>query len=172
MCIAKRRLAGVLTIVSVCLNLPAHSANEPHIESIRHTDLQEKGGQIFTGGEPDEAIESQVDKRVNSFFSTLRIRLKLTEQQAHQIEPLVLSHLKTRLSILKENGISPDSRSAGERIEFRQLRAIKRDIDNLDKQIEQELVEILNDEQIEIYRLIQEEQRAEMRTQIRSRVGR
>ena len=68
MCIAKRRLAGVLTIVSVCLNLPAHSANEPHIESIRHTDLQEKGGQIFTGGEPDEAIESQVDKRVNSFF--------------------------------------------------------------------------------------------------------
>jgi len=134
--------------------------------------LQEKGGQIFTGGEPDEAIESQVDKRVNSFFLTLRIRLKLTEQQAHQIEPLVLSHLKTRLSILKENGISPDSRSAGERIEFRQLRAIKRDIDNLDKQIEQELVEILNDEQIEIYRLIQEEQRAEMRTQIRSRVGR
>ena len=70
MCIAKRRLAGVLTIVSVCLNLPAHSANEPHIESIRHTALQEKGGQIFTGGEPDEAIESQVDKRVNSFFNT------------------------------------------------------------------------------------------------------
>jgi hypothetical protein len=172
MCIAKRRLAGVLTIVSVCLNLPAHSANEPHIESIRHTDLQEKGGQIFTGGEPDEAIESQVDKRVNSFFSTLRIRLKLTEQQAHQIEPLVLSHLKTRLSILKENGISPDSRSAGERIEFRQLRAIKREMDSLDKQIESELVEILNDEQIEEYRLIQEERRAEIRSQIRSRVGR
>ena len=172
MCIAKRRLAGVLTIVSVCLNLPAHSANEPHIESIRHTDLQEKGGQIFTGGEPDEAIESQVDKRVNSFFSTLRIRLELTEQQAHQIEPLVLSHLKTRLSILKENGISPDSRSAGEKIDFRQLRAIKREMDSLDKQIESELVEILNDEQIEEYRLIQEERRAKIRSQIRGRAGR
>ena len=113
-----------------------------------------------------------LDAGVDSFFSTLRIRLKLTEQQAHQIEPHVLSHLKTRRSILKENGISPDSRSAGERIEFRQLRAIKREMDSLDKQIESELVEILNDEQIEEYRLIQEERRAEIRSQIRSRVGR
>lgn len=52
MCIAKRRLAGVLTIVSVCLNLPAHSANEPHIESIRHTDLQEKGARSL----PEESL--------------------------------------------------------------------------------------------------------------------
>ena len=113
-----------------------------------------------------------LDAGVGSFFSTLRVRLQLTEQQAHEVEPVVRSHVNNHLNVLRENGISPDSRSAGEKIDFRQLRAIKREMDSLDKQIESELVEILNDEQIEEYRLIQEEWRAEIRSQIRSRVGR
>ena len=80
------------------------------------------------------------DAGVDSFFSTLRARLQLTEQQAHEIEPVVRSHVNNHLNVLRENGISPDSRSAGERIEFRQLRAIKRDIDKLERQIEHALV--------------------------------
>ena len=120
----------------------------------------------------EESPIKVLDEVVDSFFSTLRVRLQLTEQQAHEIEPVVRSHVNNRLNVLREYGISPDSRSAGEKIDFRQLRALKREMDSLDKQIESELVEILNDEQIEEYRLIQEERRAEIRSQIRGRVGR
>lgn len=51
---------------------------------------------------------------------------------------------------------------------FHQLRAIKKDMDKINKQAENQLSGVLNKEQIDEYKKMQEEQRIEMRARLKN----
>ena len=57
----------------------------------------------------------------------------------------------------------------GNKVGFRQLRGVKRDMDKINKQVERQLAGVLNKEQLKEYKRIQEQQRAEMRARLQGK---
>ena len=96
-------------------------------------------------------------------------RLNLTDEQTEQLEPILLDHMEKRLAVMKKHGISQDSRSSGKQMGFRQLRAVKRDMDKINNQAEKQLAGVLSKEQFKEYKRIQDEQRGSMRAQLQER---
>ena len=62
-----------------------------------------------------------------------------------------------------------DTGSFGKKIGIRQLRAIKKDMDRLNRSTDNQLADILNKEQIKEYKKIQERQRDDLRDRLMNR---
>ena len=62
-----------------------------------------------------------------------------------------------------------DTRSFEKKIGIRQLRAIKKDMDRLNRSTDNQLADILNKEQIKEYKKIQERQRDDLRDRLMNR---
>ena len=70
---------------------------------------------------------------------------------------------------MKKQGVNPNPCLLKDKIGFRQLRTIKKDIDKVYKQTEDQLVDILSKEQFHEYKKAQEELRVEMRAGLKQR---
>ena len=97
-------------------------------------------------------------------------RLKPSDNQNDQLMPIFLDIFQKRQSILKRNGIDFESLSPGEGIRdklgMKQLRSIRKNMDKLNKQTMKQLEKVLNKEQLNEYKKIQEEQLAERRKRL------
>ena len=105
----------------------------------------------------------------SDFSAKLKARLNLTDEQAEQVEPILMAHMEKRMGVMQKHGFSQGARSSGKQVGFRQLRAVKRDMDKINKQVERQLAGVLNKEQLKEYKRIQEQQRAEMRARLQGK---
>ena len=99
-----------------------------------------------------------------------RERLGLTDEQVARIEPILESSFEASMLVLENHGIDLEvPRDQRERPSFRTMRAIGSDLKAVRQETAEEMAEILTDVQMEEFRKIQEERRAELRERIRAR---
>ena len=105
----------------------------------------------------------------DNVYSTIKNRLNLTDEQSEKFEPIILYQWEKRLAVMKKHGINRDSSLSEKKIGLRQLRAVRKEMDKINKEIEKQLANILSKEQMDEYNNIQEENRVEMRMRLREK---
>ena len=70
-----------------------------------------------------------VSANQQSDFSATQSPVKFNRWQAEQVEPILMAHMEKRMGVMQKHGISQGARSSGKQVGFRQLRAVKRDMD-------------------------------------------
>ena len=105
----------------------------------------------------------------DNVYSAIKNRLNLTDEQSEKFEPIILDQWEKRLAVMKKHGINRDSSLSEKKIGLRQLRAVRKEMDKINKEIEKQLANILSKEQMDEYNNIQEENRVEMRMRLRGK---
>ncbi|MXZ72324.1 MAG: hypothetical protein F4Z04_12600 [Acidobacteria bacterium] len=124
---------------------------------------------VSTAPGQEEARAEQLEE-LRQRLEEARTRLDLTDEQVEQVGPILRAGSEATLGVLQEHGIDLRGRSGGaNRLGFRQLRRLQRDLNAVREQTLDDLDEVLTDEQLEIYKEIQEENRQAMRERLRQR---
>lgn len=95
-------------------------------------------------------------------------RLNLTDEQSIEFEPIIHEHMENILAVMMKHGINPDQTVLREQINFRLLRTIKSEMDEINSQTEQKLYDMLNKEQFNEFKKVQSELRSEMINNLRN----
>ena len=107
----------------------------------------------------------------NDMFFEIQSRLNLTEEQIQQFKPIFIDNFEKRRNLMNKYGINIDNQKTTNNkgmgvMGIRQLRSLKKEIDKINKNAEKQLANIFTKEQINIYKLFQEEQRDEIKEQL------
>ena len=107
----------------------------------------------------------------NDIFLEIQSRLNLTEEQVQQFKPIFVDNFEKRRNLMNKYGINIDNQKTNNNkgmgvLGIRQLRSLKKEIDKINKNAEKQLANIFTKEQMNIYKLFQEEQRDEMKEQL------
>jgi hypothetical protein len=95
-------------------------------------------------------------------------RLNLTDEQSIEFEPIIHEHMEKILEVIMKHGINPDQTVLREQINFRLLRTIKSEMDEINSQTEQKLFDMLTKEQFNEFKKVQGELRSEMVNNLRN----
>lgn len=95
-------------------------------------------------------------------------RLNLTDEQSIEFEPIIHEHMEKILAVMMKHGINPDQTVLREQINFRLLRTIKSEMDEVNSQTEQKLYDMLTKEQFNEFKKVQGELRSEMINNLRN----
>ncbi|MEM9301712.1 MAG: hypothetical protein AAGE01_06355 [Pseudomonadota bacterium] len=93
-------------------------------------------------------------------------RLNLTDEQRADLEPILRANFEETRALLQKHGLG---QGATERPGLRQMRALQKDMKPVRERTDRQVAEILSDEQMAEFRLIQDERREQMRAEIRAR---
>ena len=104
----------------------------------------------------------------NDMFLEIQSRLNLTEEQVQQFKPIFIDNFEKRMNLMNKYGINIDNQKTTnnrgmEAIGIRQLRSLKKEMDKINKNAEKQLTNIFTKDQMNIYKLFQEEQRDVMK---------
>ncbi len=99
-------------------------------------------------------------------FDEMAERLELTDEQRAQVEPIIRESIEKSQAVMAEAGIVP-----GEKATRGQLLSIRGEMSAIRKSTTQQLAEILTDEQMEEFKVIREENRAEMMARLQGRAS-
>ena len=107
----------------------------------------------------------------NDMFLEIQSRLNLTEEQVQQFKPIFVDNFEKRRNLMNKYGINIDNQKTTNNkgmgvMGIRQLRSLKKEIDKINKNAEKQLANIFTKEQMNIYKLFQEEQRDEIKEQL------
>ena len=107
----------------------------------------------------------------NDIFLEIQSRLNLTEEQVQQFKPIFVDNFEKRRNLMNKYGINIDNQKTTNNkgmgvMGMRQLRSLKKEIDKINKNAEKQLANIFTKQQMNIYKLFQEEQRDEMKEQL------
>ena len=107
----------------------------------------------------------------NDIFLEIQSRLNLTEEQVQQFKPIFVDNFEKRRNLMNKYGINIDNQKITNNkgmgvMGIRQLRSLKKEIDKINKNAEKQLANIFTKEQMNIYKLFQEEQRDEIKEQL------
>ena len=107
----------------------------------------------------------------NDIFLEIQSRLNLTEEQVQQFKPIFVDNFEKRRNLMNKYGINIDNQKTTNNkgmgvMGIRQLRSLKKEIDKINKNAEKQLANIFTKEQMNIYKLFQEEQRDEMKDRL------
>ena len=116
------------------------------------------------GHSPSATQIQQIEQHVEY----VRQRLQLTEVQYTNLKPILSKSFEDRMNILKSYGFSKDTRP---KLSFRKKRAVRRDMKELRDRTEQAVSVILNDQQMDEFLEIQEENRKRMREGLGQKSG-
>lgn len=123
----------------------------------------------LTTSQAQQADPDRLDE-LDARIEQTRQRLNLTDEQSVQIEPILESNFHASMLVLESHGIDLSvPREQRARPNFREMRAIGKELQAVREETAEEMAEFLTEEQMEEYRKIQEERRAEMREQIGAR---
>jgi F0F1-type ATP synthase membrane subunit b/b' len=107
---------------------------------------------------------AQIEQRMEE----AKARLNLSEEQLDQMAPVLEKSMEKRQAIFSNYGIDLESgNGSGRRLGFRQARAMKQELEAVRAETLNELDGILNDEQLDEFKRMQEERKGEMRERIR-----
>ena len=101
-------------------------------------------------------------------------RLNLTDEQIAQIGPILKSSFEATLQVLENHGVEFNREAAQgprERLSFREMKAIRMDLQAVREETVAEMADVLTGQQMEEYLEIQEERRADLRERIRARAS-
>lgn len=123
--------------------------------------------------------EAEADERLAELQQTLeaaREQLRLSDEQIDQLLPLLRESFEGTMTVLEEHGINIQSLTEGSssrRLNLRQLRALRRDLDAIQEAMFEKIEELgfLNEEQFDEFKKMQEEQRGALRERLRARRG-
>ena len=114
----------------------------------------------------EEDRVAQLEERT----AEIRERMKLSDAQKTQIAPIMEAHIEAIAAVLDDHGIDFQERSGErKRLKFREMRALRKDLDAVRANTAEKMSGILTEEQMEEYRKIQAEWKAELRKRIRDR---
>ena len=107
----------------------------------------------------------------NDIFLEIQLRLNLTEEQVQQFKPIFVDNFEKRRNLMNKYGININNQKTTNNkgmgvMGIRQLRSLKKEIDKINKNAEKQLANIFTKEQMNIYKLFQEEQRDEIKEQL------
>ena len=107
----------------------------------------------------------------NDIFLEIQLRLNLTEEQVQLFKPIFVDNFEKRRNLMNKYGINIDNQKTTNNkgmgvVGIRQLRSLKKEIDKINKNAEKQLANIFTKEQMNIYKLFQEEQRDEIKEQL------
>jgi Spy/CpxP family protein refolding chaperone len=123
----------------------------------------------LTTSQAQQADPDRLDE-LDARIEQTRQRLNLTDEQSVQIDPILESNFHASMLVLESHGIDLSvPREQRARPNFREMRAIGKELQAVREETAEEMAEILTEEQMEEYRKIQVERRAEMREQIGAR---
>ena len=127
------------------------------------------GGSVAAAFQERELSDEQL-ALVEERIQEARERLNLTDEQTDQVVPILRAGFEALLVVLEEHGIDIENRS-GERNRprLRQLRRLNRDLEEVRERTVEQLSDVLSDEQIEVYRELQEERRQALRARVLER---
>ena len=123
----------------------------------------------LTTSQAQQADPDRLDE-LDARIEQTRQRLNLTDEQSVQIDPILESNFHASMLVLESHGIDLSvPREQRARPNFREMRAIGKELQAVREETAEEMAEILTEEQMEEYRKIQVERRTEMREQIGAR---
>ena len=126
-------------------------------------------GNVSTAPGQEEARTEQAEE-LRQRLEEARTRLDLTDEQNEQVRPILRAEFEALQGVLREHGIDlRDGSGGGNRLGFRQLRRLRRDLNAVREQTLEDLDEVLTDEQIETYKEMREENQQAMRERLRQR---
>lgn len=108
---------------------------------------------------------SQFETRLQETTS----RLALTEEQQARVKPILEDHFAAQMAILDKHGIKIGNQEGNKRPGFRQLRALRNDMNENKAKIMKQLSAILSEEQMAEFEQIQAELKERIRERFRSR---
>jgi hypothetical protein len=112
---------------------------------------------------------AQVEQRMEE----TKARLNLTDDQFVQIAPVLKNSMEAQRRILSKYGIDPESAGGFKgKLAPRQARAMREELESVRADTLKKLAATLNDEQLDEFKRMQEERKAEMRERIRGGAGR
>ena len=117
------------------------------------------------GLQADEDRLEQFEERI----AQTQERLGLTDEQIEEIAPILESGFEAQAAVLEDMGIDLDDRGRGPRVSLRDLRRLRSELQAIRENTREQLAEVLTAEQMEEFRQIQEEGRAELNERIRAR---
>lgn len=107
-----------------------------------------------------EEVGSPADARIDA----LATRLALSDAQREEFEPIMRDSMAKRGAILAKYGIDPEDRAKPvQRPNFRQARAMRSEMQGVQKDLFSSLEGVLTQAQLDQLARLQEEQRAAMR---------
>jgi hypothetical protein len=117
---------------------------------------------------PWSLAENDRAARFEQRMEETKARLNLSEEQLDQMAPLLEESMEAQRRILSSYGIDLERRSGSAgRLGLRQARAMRQELETVRVDMLNELEAILNDEQLDEFKRMQQERKAEMRDRIR-----
>ncbi|MGD9263540.1 MAG: hypothetical protein PVG88_04300 [Methyloceanibacter sp.] len=108
---------------------------------------------------------AQVEQRMEE----VRERLNLSDEQIDQMTPVLEESMEKRQAVLSSYGIDPENRAnAKGKLGLRKALAMKKELNAIRTDTLRALNDVLTDEQLEEFKLMQAERQSEMRERIRS----
>ena len=121
-----------------------------------------------TGLLPATAQEEDRAAQLAEYIAETRARTNLTDEQVEQFTPVIEAHLEAMAAVLGEYGIDLQNRSGErKRLKLRKMRALRKDLDAVRADTAEKLSAILSEEQMEEYKKIQAERKAELRARLK-----
>lgn len=139
------RLSSLLALVLLLLAMPLYAQD---------TESEEK------------AMTDKASERFRAQLQETEERLQLTDEQPETVRPILEEATRQRQAVLEKHGVDLEGTEKADRPGRRTLRRMRNDLQEVNKETQRELEDVLTSEQMKQWEALQEERRAEMREQL------
>ncbi len=139
------RLSSLLALVLLLLAMPLYAQD---------TESEEK------------AMIDKASERFRAQLQETEERLQLTDEQPETVRPILEEATRQRQAVLEKHGVDLEGTEKADRPGRRTLRRMRNDLQEVNKETQRELEDVLTSEQMKQWEALQEERRAEMREQL------
>ena len=139
------RLSSLLALVLLLLAMPLYAQD---------TESEEK------------AMIDKASERFRAQLQETEERLQLTDEQPETVRPILEEATRQRQAVLEKHGVDLEGTEKADRPGRRTLRRMRNDLQEVNKETQRELEDVLTSEQMKQWEALQEERSAEMREQL------
>ena len=139
------RLSSLLALVLLLLAMPLYAQD---------TESEEK------------AMIDKASERFRAQLQETEERLQLTDEQPETVRPILEEATRQRQAVLEKHGVDLEGTEKADRPGRRTLRRMRNDLQEVNKETQRELEDVLTSEQMKQWEALQEDRRAEMREQL------
>lgn len=123
---------------------------------------------MLAAGSPAIAEDDRAAQARDQMEQTIE-QLELTDEQIERVKPILEDSWASQQAIMAKYGIDPESHAgSGKQLDMRQARAMRKELNEVQQDMNAELTTILSAEQLEKFEVIQQERRDQMRERMRS----
>lgn len=116
-----------------------------------------------TAGDPYSELKQEMREKLEA----IEERLELSDEQRESFRPVVKASGEQRMAVLKRFGVEPENPAGIKDLSFRKKMKLRGEMQAIDKNTEKELKDILSEDQLKLWKEIEEERRAEMQKKMK-----